>query len=658
MNILGNYKLSIETMMDFKRDRCIGIVIGILLYFVSINKFEMYTLIGSIMNTSTIVGFIYVNFIKSKYVDKRKVSIIDDKDLNLYYIVVINIVNIIFILLHREFKYYFITYCIQSIVEYTQVQKMYNFKNTLVNKILMYMIYMLNVSTFYVLLLRDSASSRRGEICIISILFAINYISILLYNNILVKNRDKMINLYLLSIVLNYFSSFFINIRFNFIGCMIMLIKAIVFFKFYKYTIDLIFEDSMNIMTDNVNKARKRKRNLNTVLKKRNIILSETNAIIEKKQDKYRELIESVYGGVFMFVDDKLRYSNDIEKNLNISEKSIIGIDFNEFLIKYFNINAQCIGRKNNYIPSIYMNYNNLEVEVFLTSADDNVKILYIHDKTQIKENIEAKRELEEYLVEDEVKQEFFARISHELKTPINNIYTAIQLNDVHLDEKNLKSCDSNRKIIKENCLKLIRIINNFIDFNKISEGYIVPNIKTYNIVSIIEDTIESCTKYVLKAQSKVIFETDAKELLVKCDDDMINRIILNIITSIIKQGRKDVTIYIKIIEEANDNIEIKIISEGLKADKKIIPCIFDEHTKVDKIYDSLKESGELGLFLVRALIALQDGQINLDIADDNYNFEINFKCEKELLSKEQISISTINLEEKAEMEFADLFIE
>ena len=42
-------------------------------------------------------------------------------------------------------------------------------------------------------------------------------------------------------------------------------------------------------------------------------------------------------------------------------------------------------------------------------------------------------------------------------------------------------------KIIRQNCLRLIRTINNFIDTNRISEGFLKPNMKVCNIVSVIK---------------------------------------------------------------------------------------------------------------------------------------------------------------------------
>ncbi len=76
------------------------------------------------------------------------------------------------------------------------------------------------------------------------------------------------------------------------------------------------------------------------------------------------------------------------------------------------------------------------------------------------------------------IKKEFFANISHELKTPINLISSVLQLNKIYLKENKIDLVDNNRKIIIQNCLRLIRTINNFIDSNKISEGYVIPDKK------------------------------------------------------------------------------------------------------------------------------------------------------------------------------------
>lgn len=107
-------------------------------------------------------------------------------------------------------------------------------------------------------------------------------------------------------------------------------------------------------------------KDLNSILIKRNTVLKETNIMIEKSQDKYNELIESVYGAVFLFSFDKLKYvNNGTLKFVNNNINEILGMGLEDFICKYFEKSLEEINQLQNYVPSVKMKYNNLDVEFF-----------------------------------------------------------------------------------------------------------------------------------------------------------------------------------------------------------------------------------------------------------------------------------------------------
>jgi signal transduction histidine kinase len=306
------------------------------------------------------------------------------------------------------------------------------------------------------------------------------------------------------------------------------------------------------------------------------------------------------------------------------------------------------------------MKYTSLEVEIFLTCVDENSKILYIQDISAINENKEIKKVLEEYLEEEEIKKEFFANISHELKTPINLIYTALQMNQIYLGENNLEGIDKNRKIIKQNCLRLIRTINNFIDANKISEGYMIPDFKIHNIVELVENASLASNKYIKLIDNTLIFDANQEEIYVNCDKEMITRIILNILSNSVKYGKRGGNIKVSVSIFKFEYVMIKVQNDGLEIDKETIPYIFDKFTKLNKAFNRLKEGSGLGLFLTKALIELQGGNIRLRSNNKGNEFIITMPRITKLENKEVVyeDWETNPLEEKIDVEFSDIYIE
>ncbi|MCS4521513.1 hypothetical protein JTS97_04460 [Clostridium botulinum] len=97
---------------------------------------------------------------------------------------------------------------------------------------------------------------------------------------------------------------------------------------------------------------------------------------------------------------------------------------------------------------------------------------------------------------------DFLANISHELKTPLNVIFTAVQILDLY--KKDAESYDKKEqyiKVIKQNCYRLMRLINNLLDTTKLDSGYLKLNLVNCNIVNLVEEITLSVVYY---AESKI----------------------------------------------------------------------------------------------------------------------------------------------------------
>ncbi|MBM6861770.1 two-component sensor histidine kinase, partial [Clostridium saudiense] len=89
---------------------------------------------------------------------------------------------------------------------------------------------------------------------------------------------------------------------------------------------------------------------------------------------------------------------------------------------------------------------------------------------------------------DEKLKNQFFTNISHEFKTPVNVIYSAIQMQEKYIDEGNLVGCRKYTASMRQNCFRLIKLINNILDINKIESGHYVPRKKIINIVEKVEN--------------------------------------------------------------------------------------------------------------------------------------------------------------------------
>ena len=654
-----------------KIDSRIIFILIVCLYLIFTETYRFHIFLNSLLTIAITVSFIYVNIIRRKFIHINLIKEVDGLNIILIILIILNIIVIRKVCSVQYIYYLVIIYSIQANLEYCQVSKIFKSKEIKLDRVLLYLSSLIVILLSFFIFKLDIISDLHIKklsfylLILINIFIGLyiglnNIVSIFLNLGKLHKSDLRKILIYIFSIISNYINIAALLLGAKEIIIITMMIKNIILYEFYNYIISKVLEDSLKKINENISLINKSKKDLNSTLIKRNIVLKETNIMIQKSQDIYNELIESIYGAVFLFSFNKLIYANNgTLKIVGNTNNKIVGLYLEEFIDKYFQIDLEEIEKSHNYIPSVKMKYNNLDVEIFLTQANCNTKILYINDITEKNNNTRIIQEMEQYLKEDELKKEFFSNISHELKTPINLIFSAIQVNEIYLKEYNIEGFAKNQNRIKQNCHRLIRTINNFIDANKISEGYIIPNYKTHNIVEIVENTSMVCNKYIKLIDNTLTFDAEEEEIYVNCDKEMIRRIVLNILSNSVKYGRKNGNIQINISTERNHTVNIKVKNNGLKIDERTIPYIFDKFTKLNKAFNRIKEGSGLGMFLSKALVELQGGNITLITNNNGNEFIITLpiaKNIKEVCMEEELEIST--LEEKVDIEFSDIYIE
>ena len=109
------------------------------------------------------------------------------------------------------------------------------------------------------------------------------------------------------------------------------------------------------------------------------------------------------------------------------------------------------------------------------------------------------------------------------------------------MDQKNLgeEKIKYYIKIINQNSLRLLRLINNIIDTTKIEADYISLQLKNGDIVYVVEEISQSVAEYIKNHGVSLIFDTDVEEKVMAFDEEKIERIILNLLSNAVKFTKK-----------------------------------------------------------------------------------------------------------------------
>jgi signal transduction histidine kinase len=326
------------------------------------------------------------------------------------------------------------------------------------------------------------------------------------------------------------------------------------------------------------------------------------------------------------------------------------------------------VKKKNNHIfECISRNKNNtkfwIEVNTRITYIDGEERVIAV--LRNITERKQAELALKNEALElEKLRTEFFANISHELRTPLNIILGTIKINSMNLQKENInkEKIINNINIERQNCLRLLRLINNLIDSTKLDSGYFELNMINYNIVNIVEEITLSVAQYVKSNNLTITFDTEIEEKIIACDLDKIERIMLNLLSNSIKFTKPGGSIYVNIFD-GKEFITILVEDSGIGIPKNKLDVIFDRFRQVDKSFTRNHEGSGIGLSLVKSLVEMQGGSISVESeCGVGTKFTIKFpaKLADDNNSEENAKLLDNNLNnhvERIKIEFSDIYM-
>lgn len=388
------------------------------------------------------------------------------------------------------------------------------------------------------------------------------------------------------------------------------------------------------------------------------------------EEQRLRGVTENIKDLIFTIdVEGKITYVNKaVIDVLGYSEEELIGEIYYDLLLVESNLHI---------IDSKYLNEDKILTIDKVRSKNGLVQLESISSRikdnknntlgwVRVARNVEDVREIEilknkfeEIKQYDKVRSEFFANLSHELRTPINIIYSCIQLLNTSKNNKtNFASLyDKYEKTLKQNCFRMLRLVNNLIDITKIDSGFIKMDFINYDIIKLTEDITISVIPYVESKNIDIIFDTDCEELEIKCDPDKIERIILNLLSNAIKFTEPGGKIEVSIFTDENW-VDIRVKDTGIGIPSHMKEFIFERFIQNDKSLNRNKEGSGIGLSLVKSLVELHYGKVFLrDSNESGSEFSVllpNVKLENDI--EENGSLDYKTEVEKISIEFADIY--
>ncbi len=214
-----------------------------------------------------------------------------------------------------------------------------------------------------------------------------------------------------------------------------------------------------------------------------------------------------------------------------------------------------------------------------------------------------------------ELKDEMLMLISHELKTPLSIITSSIQTVELICKNELTERVKKYLNKIKQNSYRQLKLVNNILDNTRLDSGIFRMNRVNADIVLLTRAIIDSILVFAERKGVKITFETDLKHSVIQIDVDIYERILLNLLSNAVKFTPEGKSIEVSLFSPQAMNrqyisVQVKDNGIGIPSDQKDL--IFERFGRVNRANRHSEGTG-IGLYLVKMLVSLLDGEIRLE---------------------------------------------
>jgi signal transduction histidine kinase/AraC-like DNA-binding protein/CheY-like chemotaxis protein len=213
-----------------------------------------------------------------------------------------------------------------------------------------------------------------------------------------------------------------------------------------------------------------------------------------------------------------------------------------------------------------------------------------------------------------DAKFDFFTNISHELRTPLTLIIGPLE--DTLTSSRLHFSLKNNLELVQRNSFRLLKLINQLMDFRKIEEGKMEINASTQVLGDFVFEISNEFKDLARKKHISLNINDKTTGLIIDFDQSMIDKVLFNLLSNAFKFTEENGTINITIDQDKEqENAIIKIEDNGIGMSAEDVEHAFDVFYQGHS--STFKGTG-LGLALSKELIIAHNGNIIINSKKGN----------------------------------------
>ncbi len=223
--------------------------------------------------------------------------------------------------------------------------------------------------------------------------------------------------------------------------------------------------------------------------------------------------------------------------------------------------------------------------------------------------NSKLKRDMLEIQRLDKVKSEFVSTVSHELRTPLTSIRGSLGLIAGGVAGKLPDAASGLVDIAKNNCERLIRLINDILDTEKIESGQMRFEPRVLELRPLLEQALTANASFAAQHNVKVNLEAPEESLRADVDGDRLTQVITNLLSNAVKFSPSGGAVRVH-VARAGDRVRIEVIDCGPGIPDAFRHRIFEKFSQADSSDTRPKGGSGLGLNISKAIVERLGGKI------------------------------------------------
>lgn len=210
----------------------------------------------------------------------------------------------------------------------------------------------------------------------------------------------------------------------------------------------------------------------------------------------------------------------------------------------------------------------------------------------------------------NESKQNFFSKMSHDIRTPLNVVLGMTQIAqkykyDVPRLENALDSITSEGNY-------LLVLINSILDVNQLEHGYVELSHEPFNPVACVRNSVEMLRPLAEKKEQQLTVQYECKDQAVLGDANRYSQILINIISNAIKYTNAGGTIRLKFEELPGNRYRFTCADNGIGMSEEFVKHIYEDYARAEDSRVSKVQGTGLGMSVVKGFTELMHGTVDL----------------------------------------------